>query len=220
MPEMTRLGVVARRLLVALALLGASGPWAAPAMAQTTPPAAPAPTVPAPSAPAAPAPEVAQPPADSAQGGEIRDVAARPVVKLRGQSTWDEGFEQLRKSFGLLEAEARRLNLPVAGKPMAHFVDSDDLGFTYEAMLPLAEPAAPGLAFGQSFSPGLSPAGRAILFPYDGAYDDIDSAYEAITALLDEKGLTSTGTFLEEYEVIPEKSDDAGLKLGIVVFLK
>jgi effector-binding domain-containing protein len=59
-----------------------------------------------------------------------------------------------------------------------------------------------------------------MIFPHEGPYDDIDAAYEAITAFLDEKGLTSTGTYLEEYLAFPEKSDDPGLKLNIVVFLK
>ena len=44
-----------------------------------------------------------------------------------------------------------------------------------------------------------SPSGKAIKFQHRGAYDDIDSTYEAITAYLDEKGLEARNLFVEEY---------------------
>ncbi|WP_150285882.1 GyrI-like domain-containing protein [Rhabdaerophilum calidifontis] len=211
-----------------LAALIASGTTS---LAQTPP----APAVAAPAAPAAPSP--AAPPAAGAEppppvagegsragndglAGEIGEIAARPVLRLRGQSSWDDGFTALKQAIARLDSEVKRLGLAVAGQPMAHFIDSDDLGFTYEAMLPLAAPASAGTALEAGFEAGQSPAGRAISFPHEGAYDEIDTAYEAITAYLDEKNLVSTGTFLEEYAFIPEKSDDPGLKLKIVVFLK
>ena len=59
-----------------------------------------------------------------------------------------------------------------------------------------------------------------VVFPYEGPYDDIDSAYEAYSAYLEEKGLTATGTFIEEYLVLPEKSDDPSLRVTIYAFLK
>lgn len=197
---------------------------APPARSQSPAPPAlgiPAPTAPAPAEePPAPPPGEAGRSATDATTGEIRDIEARAVIRLRGQSTWDDGFSELKKAIAMLEAEGRRLALAPAGQPMAHFVDSDDLGFTYEAMLPLAAPAPPGTPFSQGFDGTNSPAGKAIIFPHEGAYDEIDTAYEAITAYLDAKNLVSTGTFLEEYAFIPEKSDDPGMKLKIVVFLR
>ncbi|KAF0230657.1 MAG: transcription activator effector [Beijerinckiaceae bacterium] len=212
------------------ALLFAGLLLAAPVAAQQASPPAPqapatqAPAVPVPAPPATPPAEVAKPvepvkPAGDG-GGEMRDVAARPVIRLKGQSTWNEGFASLKKALALLDAEARRLNLPREGNPMAYFVDSDDIGFTYEAMLPLGAPAPAGTAFGKEFDAALSPGGRAVVFSHEGAYDEIDTAYEALTAWLDDKNLVSTGKFLEEYELVPEKSDETTLKLKIVVFLK
>lgn len=190
-------------------------------LAQTTPSPAPAPPTPAPPvlSPAPAAPGMEKPSAD-ASTGQLVDYAARPVLRLRASSTWDDGFAELKKAMLLLGEEARRLGLFTGAPPMTHFVASDDLGFTFEAMLPLAAPAAPGTQAKAGFELGQSPAGRAMIFTHEGAYDEIDAAYEAITAFLDEKGLTSTGTYVEEYLAFPDKSDDPGLKLNIVVFLK
>lgn len=170
------------------------------------------------SAQQAPSTESAKP-AEGAMG-QPHELSAQPALRIRGQSTWDEGFEQLRKAFELLAADIRRLGLVAQGAPLAHFIDSDDLGFTYEAYLRLAVPAAPDLAFAAGIDAAPTPAGRAMQFTHEAAYDDIDSAYEAITAWLDEKGLQATGRFVEEYLALPEKSDDPAMRISIYVFLK
>lgn len=193
---------------------------AATALAQgSAPPPAPA----APAVPEAPKPtEPTEPakPAETGGGGEMREFAARPALRLKGQTTWENGFDNLRKAIAQLEGETRRLNLVRDGQPMTYFVDSDDLGFTYEAMLPLKDAPPADTKFEKDFDAATSPAGRAVVFNHQGAYDEIDTAYEALTAWLDDKNLVSTGKFLEEYENIPEKSDDPAMKLKIIVFLK
>ncbi|MGL4279539.1 MAG: GyrI-like domain-containing protein, partial [Albidovulum sp.] len=144
----------------------------------------------------------------------------RPVLTLRGESTWDDGYEALMKAFETLRGEAKRLGLPVVGKPQTAFQETDDQKFKYEAMVFLGrEPVADakpqgGMTFAKS------PAGKAYVFNHVGAYDDIDSVYEAITAWLDEKGLTSKGAFIEEYVNEPQGSDDAKLELNIYVFVQ
>jgi len=188
----------------------------------TTPaPAAAAPATPSP-APVLPSQDAAKPaeaPTDPSTG-TIRDVAAKPVIRLKGKSTWDDGFDNLRKALDMLEAEAKRLNLAREGNPMAYFVDSDDNGFTFEAMVPLKEAAPAGTQFGKDMDATQSPAGRAVIFHHEGAYDDIDTAYEAFTVWLDDKNLVSTGKFLEEYVVWPGKSDETVMKIRISVFLR
>lgn len=189
------------------------------------PPAAPAPgTPPAAATPAPVAPNAA--PAETAKPGEVSplgtpaEVAARPVLRLKGKSTWDDGFDNLRKALDRLEEEAKKANLVRDGYAMTYFVDSDDNGFTYEAMVPLKEAPAAGASLGKDIDATTSPAGKAIIFRHEGAYDDIDTAYEAFTAWLDDKNLVSTGKFLEEYEFWPGKSDDGVMKIRIIVFLK
>ncbi len=67
---------------------------------------------------------------------------------------------------------------------------------------------------------GTNPSGKALKFQHRGAYDDIDSTYEAITAYLDEKGLEARNVFVEEYLNDANGADDANLALDIYVFIK
>jgi effector-binding domain-containing protein len=185
----------------------------------TAPPVAPPVAAPPVSPPVAqPAPADAGKNVDSA--GRITEITARPVLRLKGKSSWDDGFETLKKSLSTLDAEMKKLGLVSEGQPMAHFVDSDDNGFTFEALVPLKEAPAAGVTYSAGIDATQSPAGKVVMFQHEGAYDDIDSAYEAFTAWLDDKNLVSTGKFLEEYLFWPEKSDDPGMKLRITVFLK
>lgn len=202
-------------VLVGLAL-ASSILVSAPALPQGTGGAPPAPFNPAPIPPNV---DLNRPSADASTGREV-ELQAQPVLRLKGQSTWDEGFEELKKAIRQLDEDAKRLGLTPVGQPKAHFIESDDLGFTFEAFLPIVAEPASGLAFSKGVETGRSPQGRAMIFTHEGPYEEIDAAYEAITAFLDEKGLTATGKFIEEYLALPEKSDDAGLKLNIYVFLK
>lgn len=186
---------------------------ALPATARAQTPAAPA------SPPAAPAEDMNKPSADASNAREIT-LTARPALVLRGQGTWDDGYETLMKAFAGLRAEAKRLGLSSSAKPQSAFTETSDLTFKYEAMLILD--AAPDAALKPGGGMGFSttPEGKAFVFSHTGAYDDIDSVYEAITAWLDEKGLTAKGSFVEEYLNEPQGSDDTLLQINIYVFVQ
>ncbi len=217
--------------------LPATPPTLPPPGSLTTPPAAPVLPAPAPQLPATPAEPPAasnpqQPPgtlpqtSDQMKTPEIggpTDVVleARPVILLRGQSTWDDGFDTLMESFQKLAAEAKRLTLATQGRPQAAFTATDDFGFKFEAMLVLAaEPATPPAGLGKDFVIGKSPSGKALKFTHNGAYDDIDTTYEAITAYLDEKGLKARNIFVEEYMNDPKTSEDATMEMIIYVLVE
>ena len=179
-------------------------------------PVAPAPTAPA---PAAPAEDMNKPSADASNAVELK-LVARPVLVLRGQATWDDGYEALMKAFKTLRGEAGRLGIAHVGKPQTMFTDTNDLTFKYEAMVVLEKDPDIALKPQGGMSFGKSPEGRAFVFKHVGAYDDIDSVYEAITAWLDEKNLTAKGSFVEEYLNEPQGSDDALLELNIYVLVQ
>jgi effector-binding domain-containing protein len=214
-----------RKFVAGLLLLCVAGvayaqqtPVLPPPGSLVTPPAAPNPS--------APAPPAAQSPADQNRMPEIGGptevmLQARPVLILKGQSNWDDGFDNLMEAFRKLRAEAARQKLVVAGRPQAAFTSTDDHGFKYEAMvtLDLAQGAPAAKANGE-FTTGDSPSGKALKFTHGGAYDDIDTTYEAITAYLDEKGLKARNLFVEEYETEPKSSEDADLVMNILVLLE
>jgi effector-binding domain-containing protein len=209
----------------------------------TTTPTAPNPLIPAQPAPPATASPIpvnpVVPPADTPQppgtlpqtqeqsktpeiGGPTEIILeARTVLLLRGQSTWDDGFDNLIEAFAKLNAEAKKLNFSVVGRPQAAFMSTDDFGFKYEAMVALnTDPASPPTNLGKDFVIGKSPSGKALKFTHAGAYDDIDTTYEAITAYLDEKSLKARNIFIEEYMNDPKSSEDATMEMNIFVLIE
>ena len=223
----------------ACALIVTSVLASAPALAQTTPsPAAPAPTTPAPAAPAAP-PTTPTPPAastpsapapapDQATGAspgdtsisQTIDVQPKPAVILSGSATWDNGFKTLTDVFAQLNDAISKNNLVTAGHPLTVFTSTDDAGFKYSAMVPVAEAPAGKSELTPDIKIGETPGGKAIRFQHRASYDDIDSTYEAITAYLDEKGLEAKNMFAEDYVKMTKTSDDPSLEIDIYVFLK
>jgi effector-binding domain-containing protein len=213
---------------VVLTLSGAAAqqqPQLPPPGSLVTPPAAPNPLAPAPS----PAPQTVPPAAGAPDQNRMPEVGgptevmleAKPVLILRGQSTWDDGFDNLMDAFKKLAAEAAKEKLKVIGRPQAAFTSTDDFGFKFEAMVILdiaPATAPPGLA--KDIVLGQSPSGKALKFTHAGAYDDIDTTYEAITAYLDEKGLKARNLFVEEYATDPKSSEDADLQMNILVLVE
>jgi effector-binding domain-containing protein len=198
-----------------------------PAEPQATSPVTPAPATPSPATSAAPpAPEPETKGAPGAPGiqddatTQTLDIPSRPVALLKGKSDWDSGFKSIMKSIATIEAEVAKAGLKQGGKAIAVFTETNDNGFSYEAMVPLTEKPAGKDQLGNDVQIGASPAGKAIKFQHRGAYDDIDSTYDLITAYLDEKGLEAQNLFIEEYLTDTKNSDDQALEVDIYVFIK
>lgn len=200
-----------------------AAPEASQAAPSATPPAAPAPeAIPQAAPPSAATPQAAEEPKASgdASTAQAIDIPSRPVALTQGDASWDEGYSSLLAAFAKVTEEAQKAGLKPAGRPLAVFLETNDNGFRFEAMLPL-EHAPPGKdALTAEVKIGASPAGKAIKFQHRASYDEIDSTYEAITAWLDEKGLEARNLFVEEYLTTPSDSSDASLEIDIYVFLK
>ena len=97
------------------------------------------------------------------------------------------------------------------------FIQTDDLGFRYDAMIPVPPgseghpPLSPEVRFGKT------PEGKALRFVHKEAYDEIDETYETITAYLDAKNVTVKDMFIEEYVTDFTDSTDANLEINIFV---
>ncbi|MDI9848940.1 GyrI-like domain-containing protein [Rhodoblastus sp. 17X3] len=234
----------ARRLTLAVALIAAPIPLAAQQPAgDASKPAAPKTETPAPApaqspakdaaGPAAPEPAKPDPakpdspkaeaPKDApAEEGAIKveDIAARVTIQAHGAAKWEEGYAKIAETIAKLRAAAQKAGLKETGRPLAVFTDTDDAGFKFDAMLPVEAPADSKADLGADVSIGQAPSGKAVRFEHRGAYDDIDSTYEAITAYLDEKGLEARNLFVEEYVAEAKDSSDVALQVDIYVFLK
>lgn len=150
---------------------------------------------------------------------EAVDFVSRPVAKLAGKSNWDDAYSTLRAAFAKLNAALGKEGLAVSGHPMAAFVETGDEGFTFEAMVPLASLPAGKDHLGE-IKFAQSPGGHTLKFHHRGAYDTIDETYDALTALLDERGIDPQNLFIEEYLNDVGSSGDDTLQVEIYVFLK
>jgi effector-binding domain-containing protein len=146
-------------------------------------------------------------------------VEARPAVLIRGQGKWEDSSKTISEALDRLRDAASRAGLAVNGRPIAVFTKSDDAGFTFEAMLPLAAAPEGKPKLGDGVEIGASPGGKTLKFQHRGAYDEIEATYEAIAAFLDEKGLDTKDLIIEEY-LSDFKGDDASVDVDIYVFLK
>ena len=163
------------------------------------------------------------PPADTSTDGaspSVVQLQARPTVALSGTAEWDEGMRALSDAIGKLRTEMGKAGLEPAGKPLAVFVETDDKGFRFEAMIPLAARPDSAPSFPDGMRIATSPTGKTMKFEHRGSYDEIDTTYEAITAYLDEKGLEAQNLFVEEYLNLPRTSEEDGAQVDIFVFLK
>lgn len=147
------------------------------------------------------------------------DVPARPVAMVSGQSSYDDAFKSIKASLDKVTAAMAKAGLKASGHPITVFSEPDENGFKYIAAVPL--PAKPDKTdLGDGVTIGTSPAGKAIKFQHRGAYDDIDSTYDVITAYLDAKGLQVDNPYIEEYLTELKTADDPNLQVDIYVFIK
>jgi effector-binding domain-containing protein len=153
------------------------------------------------------------------ESGNIDQVTlpAKPAITLSGQSSWEDGFKTLFGAFRTLADTMTKAGLKPAGRPLALFTQTDDNGFTFEAMAPVATAPADPAALGPNIKVGTTPAGKAYRFTHRAPYEDIDNTYEAITAYLDSKDIAVKDAFIEEYASDPADASDPSLAINIYV---
>ncbi len=175
-----------------------------------------------PEAPAAEAPKPGvEAPAPLQPGdvfGEEVTLPERTIIYLQGHSTWDNALDTLVDAFKSLNEYLAKLGIKPNGPPMTIYTQTDDTGFSFRAAVPIAE--APKDAPKSDIAVGQAPFGKALKFVNRGAYDAMDSTYEAIINSLDEKGLEAKDAFIEEYSSGPLKADDDTLVINIFVPVK
>jgi len=216
-------------------------PSTAPSPAQTNPlPTTTAPNpAPDPGKSPAPAPEqaVAPPPAgQSAIGtparptlidkpgepGDVDEVTlpAKAAAIVTGKTKWEEAVVNLKQAFARIEADLAKLGVAPAGRPLAVFTRTDDDGFEFEAMIPVAAAPNPVPAETDGLRFGTTPSGKALRFAHRGSYESIDSTYETLTAYLDAKDIVVQDRFVEEYATDLKDGTDDNLDVNIYALVK
>ncbi len=207
-----------------------------PAAAQTTSPSIEAAPLTAPSAaPIAPKVETAPtpdassakpvssltslaPPVSEVTLPDSLELVAKPAILVRGKAQWETAYSELRAAFDRGQAAATKAGLVVTGYPITVFVETNDMSFTYDAILPIASaPPTPPADLGADIKIGTTPSGKAIRFAHLASYDEIDGAYEQITAYLDAKDIVVNDAFIEEYLAFGDNSGSPSTTINIFV---
>ena len=196
--------------------VGAAPAPAPAAPVQTAPTTPPAPAVvPAPPPPpvAAPAP----PPAKStAVAPEKALFAARPVLSLSGNGTWESAEDRLGAAFEQLAAAAKKAGVKPTGAPLVQYLESDDERFSFVAMLPVDKRTKAKLPKG--IKADTSPAGPALRFTPATVGDDLEEIYARIDDYLVAHDMT-LATMVEEYgeDAIDSPEDRVVVQIWVFV---
>ena len=153
--------------------------------------------------------------------GDANDVDAvslppKPAAILSGRTKWEEAVPSLKAAFQRIEADLAKAGIVPTGRPLAVFAKTDDDGFQYEAMIPIAAMPDPKPAETDGLRFGTTPSGKALRFPHRGSYDEIDGTYETLTAYLDAKDVVVQDRFIEEY--VTDLNDKADEKLDVNIY--
>jgi effector-binding domain-containing protein len=147
--------------------------------------------------------------------GQELTLPERKVVYLKGSGNWDSAFETLVDAFKSVYGYLEKEGIKPAGPAMTIYIQTDDVGFDYEAAVPIAqEPKVPPQG---DIQMGQAPSGKVLKFVHRGSYDAMDTTYEAITNYLDEKRLEAKDIFIEEYVTDPVKTPEDQLVINILV---
>jgi effector-binding domain-containing protein len=147
--------------------------------------------------------------------GQEVTLSAKPIIYVAGSGKWDKAYDTLTEAFKKVDAYLEKSGLKAAGPAMAIYTSTSDIGFDFEAAVPLLErPKAPperGIGVGES------PVGKVLKFVHRGSYEELTQTYEAITNYLDEKGLDAKDLLIEEY--LTDLATSPGDKLVVNVFV-
>ncbi|GJE16400.1 GyrI-like domain-containing protein [Methylobacterium marchantiae] len=193
---------------------------------------APDPANPAPDAPSRPVPTQALPGAPPIPAGPLRQTLVetpgdandvdevslppKPAAILAGRASWEEAVPALKAAFAKIEEALAKDGITPTGRPLAVFAKTDDDGFQFEAMIPIASMPDPKPAETGGLRFGTTPSGKALRFPHKGSYDEIDGTYETLTAYLDAKDVVVQDRFIEEY--VTDLNDKADEKLDVNIY--
>ena len=132
----------------------------------------------------------------------------------------DQLADKTMGSFAQLATQFAKAGIKPAGRPIAVFTKTEDAGFDFEAMIPVAAAPSAAPVFEDGLRFGTTPSGKALRFAHRGSYEGIDSTYETLTAYLDAKDIVVQDKFVEEYVTNLKDGVDDTLDVNIYALLK
>jgi effector-binding domain-containing protein len=194
-------------IAVAAALVAISGPQ--PSWAQKPAP---------PAATAKPDADQASPAGSTESNepfGEDTTMTAKPIVYVKGTSTWEDALETISGALKKLKSYADKEGLKSDGPAMTIFTAADDKGFDFQVAVPITAPPK-DMPHGD-IAVGTSPQGHALKFVYRGSYDELEVFYETVTNYLDDKKIELPNSYIEEYSTDLLSTDPEKLVVNVLI---
>jgi effector-binding domain-containing protein len=143
---------------------------------------------------------------------EAVDQSAQPVLSIRARTTVSALPELIGKSYGAIAQYLAELGQQPAGAPFAayHNMDMDDLD------VEMGFPVSKELPGREDIQSSTIPEGKNAICLYTGPYNDMGSAYQALTEWITQNGYAPTGVSYEFYLNSPEDTLQEELLTKIV----
>jgi len=135
---------------------------------------------------------------------KIKKVKPKPIKSIRMKCTIPELSKNLGESMLEVLNFLGKKGVQPRGAPVAIFHETKDQQTDVEVGIPVASP----LEVDGRIQNSQTPEGKAAFTLYQGSYEKIAPAYDAITLWANEKGLKATGVWWEFYLTDPRKETD------------
>jgi len=146
----------------------------------------------------------------------LKQQASQPVLSIRKITSISRLPEEIGKAYGMIAMYLQELGEQPAGAPFTAYYNMDMENLDVEMGFPVSKP----MEGRGEIKAGIIPEGKYAEGMYKGPYSEISSAYDAISAWMDEKGLTPTGAAYEYYFNTPGEVPDSELLTKIVFPVK
>ncbi len=147
---------------------------------------------------------------------ELRVQVPKATMTVRIRTPVSQLPQVLGKAFGEIAAYIGTLGEQPAGPPFVVYHNMDMQDLDIEIGFPVNKP----LPAQGKLQPGALPEGKAATCRYTGPYEEVGTAYEALSKWVDENGYEITGLTIESYLNDPQTTAPDQLQTQIAQPLK
>ena len=146
----------------------------------------------------------------------VEELPPRPVLSIRTRTRVEELPQAIGRAYGEIAQYLGELQEQPAGPPFVAYYNMDMQDLDVEIGFPVARP----LSGRGDVQPGKIPGGTAATCLHTGPYGEIEPAYAALSAWIQDNGYEATGVAYEMYLNDPQETPPQELKTQILFPLK
>lgn len=144
------------------------------------------------------------------------DLQPQPTLAIRTRTAVQDLPQVLGKSYGAIMQHLAEMGEMPHGAPFVAYYNMDMENLDIEIGFPVGKP----LSGKDEIQPGEMPAGQYAATLHIGPYNQVEPAYQALTAWVQEHGYEPSGVAYEIYLNDPDETPPAELKTQILFPIK